>query len=99
MTDLGRFAARVQAALALILVVAVVIVAMALLWIDFTLELKKIAPDDWLKTLAETVFSALINMGMVGIGFWLSRHRPDNSANDSNPTKPGTPAMTGAKTP
>ena len=95
MTDLSRFAARVQAAIALMLVIAITLSTAALIGEAMYLAIHKLGLPDPLASLLNTLINALINMGMVGVGFWLARHRAQTADgnSDSDPTQPAAPAQ------
>ena len=103
MTDGQKFAATIQALLALLLIGAVTIVVFALLGIEAALLFKKIGESQQLTALLNTGFNALINMGAIGVGFWLARHRPqqangaDSEDNSPNPTQPPAPPASSTK--
>lgn len=99
MNDTQKFAAVVQALMALALQAAIAIVAFALLGLAGYAVLHKMPMDQALAGLLNTVVNALINMGAIGVGFWLARHRPQQAdgSDDSepipqNPTEPANPA-------
>lgn len=96
MNDAQKFAAVVQALLALLLIGAVAFVVFALVGIEFYLLVKKLGPDQGMTALLNTGFNALINMGAIGVGFWLARQRQqqDNAA----PSAPTVTATLNAST-
>jgi len=96
MNDRQQFAARVQAILSFLLLGAVALLALLLLGIIAYQTIKQVALDQTLTSLLNTVSNALINMGAIGVGFWLARHRPQQAdGSDDSPevsTRPADPA-------
>lgn len=95
MTDAQKFAAVVQAMLALILIGAVALVVFMLIGITFFLLLKHLTVDQSVTALLNTGVNALINMGAIGVGFWLARHRPQQAdgSDDNPPALPANPTL------
>jgi uncharacterized membrane protein YqjE len=98
-SDRQQFAAVVQAVMAFMLIGAVILVVLVILLVISYLVIHKIAPDQALSALLNTGVNALINLGSIGVGFWLARHRAQqaNGADDEqelspDPTKPAQPA-------
>lgn len=92
MSDLVKFAARVQAFLAFALIGSLFLSTLGLVSIEGYLAISKIAPDDTLKSLLDRLLSFDENAALVGVSFWLARHRPNGDADSSNPTTPADPA-------
>jgi len=90
--DAQRFAARVQAALAMILIIAVALVVFMLLGLEFMMLLRHLPPNQALEALLNTGYNALINLAAIGIGFWLARHRPKQDDGTDDTIAPATPA-------
>lgn len=84
MNELAKFAAKVQAWMALLLIGSVAFVTFLLIGITAVLIFMKLGVDQSLVSLLNTVTNALINMGAIGVGFWLARHRPQTQDGADN---------------
>jgi len=101
MNDRQKFAAAVQAFMALLLIGAVALIALILLGIVFYQIVQRLGLDQTITSLLNTIVNALINMGAIGVGFWLARHRPQQAdGSDDSPEKvPPVPAAPAAQVP